>query len=135
MKKVLAFLVCLIFMLGCVACKSKVPTTDSTNETIIEPMCGNTQTTVYIDEDKYTFMGGNSVTLTALLNSLKYEHEICKCLPEYTVDTEFGTGYGINLREGYVRYQGKQQKLTSEQLKTVKEIIKWAKKQQPDEKT
>ena len=121
-------------MLGCVACKPKEPTTESTTVTTIEPMCGNTQTTVYFDGDKYTFMGGNSVTLTALLNSLKYEQEICKCLPEYTVDTEFGTGYGINLIEGYVRYQGKQQKLTSEQLKTVKEIIDWAKKQQPDKK-
>lgn len=95
--------------------------------------CGNTQTTVHIGEEKYTFMGVDSVTLTALLNDLEYKSECCKCLPEYIVNTEFGTGYGISLNEGYVRYSDKQTKLTKEQLETVKEIIERIKKQQPDQ--
>lgn len=134
MKKVLAFLVCLIFMLGCVACKPKEPTTESTTVTTIEPMCGNTQTTVFIGEDKYTFMGGNSVKLTTLLNSLRFKPECCFCAPEYYVNTEFGLNYGINLLDGYVRYNGEQVDLTKEQYETVKEILDWVKIQKPDPK-
>ncbi len=130
MKKTVTFFICLVLIFGFVACKSK----ESIIEPMIEPMCGNTQTTVYIDEDKYTFMGGNSVTLTTLLNSLKFKPECCNCAPEYNVDTEFGLNYGINLLEGYVRYKGEQVDLTREQYETLKEIIEWVKTQKPDPK-
>ncbi len=92
--------------------------------------CGNTMTTVYFaDNKKFTFMGGNSVTLTDILRTLKYDKPICKCLPEYTVDTEFGLEYGINLSEKYVRYNGSQAEITDEQAKQISDIIEWAKPQ------
>jgi len=39
------------------------------------------------------------------------------------VDTEFGRGYGISLREGYVRYQDAQVSLTQEQLEEIRGIL------------
>ena len=58
--------------------------------------CGNTQTTLYIDGENYTFMYDESVTLTDILLNLDYDpNKLCKCLPEYMIDTEFGKGYGV----------------------------------------
>ena len=91
--------------------------------------CGNTQTTIYFEDNKsYTFMSGNSVTMTDILLNLDYDtKKLCKCLPEYKVDTEFGLGYGINLTEGYARCDKGQAELTQEQIDKLKEIILWAK--------
>ena len=47
-------------------------------------------------------------------------------MAEYTVDTEFGTGYEINLTEGFARYEKGQAELTQAQIDTIAEIIKWA---------
>lgn len=132
MRKILTVFLCAVFLFGGVACSGNATVTDLPET---EPLCGNTQTTVYIGEDKYTFMGENSVTLTALLKNLDYKKEnVCDCLPEYFVDTEFCTGYGIHLTEGYARYEGKEAELTSEQIKAVNDIIKWVKTQEPDGK-
>lgn len=100
-------------------------------QTVSDPIsgyCGNTLTTVYFDDGKsYTFWGGESVTITDILVNLDYDSgKLCKCLPEYTVDTEFGTGYGINITSGYARSETGQADLTEEQIKKVKEIILWA---------
>lgn len=91
--------------------------------------CGNTRTTIYFDDGKScSLMPGNSVYLTDVLHNLDYDKKkLCKCLPEYTVDTEFGLGYGINLTEGYARYDNGQAELTQEQIDKIKEIISWAK--------
>ena len=94
--------------------------------------CGNTQTTVYIGEESYTFMGGDSVTLTALLRELDYKYDLCFCETEYYVNTEFGIGYGINLTAAHVEYKDGQARLTEEQVKTIKDIIERVKKQEPD---
>ena len=73
-------------------------------------------------------MYDKSVALTNILVNLNYDSDkLCKCLPEYTVDTECGTGYGISLNEGYARCEKGQAELTEEQIKTVKEIMAWAK--------
>ena len=89
--------------------------------------CGNTKTTLYIGDKEYTFMYGNSVTLTDILLNLDYNPvRVCKCLPEYTVDTEFGKGYGINLSEGYARCEKGQADLTQEQVEQIADIIRWA---------
>ena len=94
--------------------------------------CGNTQTTLYIDGEAYTFMYDESVTLTDILLNLDYDpNKLCKCLPEYTVDTEFGKGYGINLTDGYARCNKGQADLTAGQLDQIRSIIEWAKKEKP----
>ena len=102
----------------------------ATAQTVDDPFvgyCGNTQTTLYIGDKEYTFMYGNSVTLTDILLNLNYDPmRICHCRPEYTVDTEFGKGYGINLTAGYARCEKGQADLTQEQIDTIAEIIEWA---------
>lgn len=91
--------------------------------------CGNTVTTIRRHpgngEESWekSFWGDDSVALTDLLLYLDYKEDICKCMPEYTVDTEFGEGYGINLTESYARYGDKQTALTEEQVKEIREII------------
>lgn len=100
-------------------------------QTVDDPItgyCGNTQTTLYIDGEAYPFMYSHSVTLTDLLVNLDYKPEkVCRCLPQYTVDTEFGS-YGISLTDSYARCENGQADLTPEQIETIKEIIDWATK-------
>ena len=102
----------------------------ATAQTVDDPFvgyCGNTQTILHIGDKEYTFMYGNSVTLTDILLNLNYDPmRICRCRPEYTVDTEFGKGYGINLTAGYARCEKGQADLTQEQIDTIAEIIEWA---------
>ncbi len=102
----------------------------ATAQTVDDPFigyCGNTQTTLYIGDKEYTFMYGNSVALTDILLNLNYDPmRICRCRPEYTVDAEFGKGYGINLTAGYARCEKGQADLTQEQIDTIAEIIEWA---------
>lgn len=91
--------------------------------------CGNTVTTVSRETCpgsepwEASFWGDDSVALTDLLRYLDYSGDVCKCLPEYYVDTEFGTGYGVNLTEGYARYDGRQTDLTEEQAALIQEIL------------
>lgn len=87
--------------------------------------CGNTVTSVQPSgsETRYSFWGDDSVELTDLLLTLDYSGDICRCLPEYTVDTEFGSGYGVNLSEYYARHDGGQAPLTEEQAETIRDII------------
>lgn len=91
--------------------------------------CGNTVTTITrtilpgTEPLELTFWGSDSVTLTDFLRYLDYSEDICRCLPEYHVDTEFGTDYGINLTESYVRYHDKQASLTAEQVQMIQDIL------------
>ena len=98
-------------------------------ESAVEGYCGNTQTTIYFENgESFTFMYGESVEMTDILINLDYKKsKVCKCLPEYTVDTEFGTGYGVNLSEGYARCGDGQADLTKQQIEKLGQIIQWAK--------
>lgn len=143
MKKIIAALVSLAFLFSLCACESTTgdlssATSDHTHQpaaeeqTVSDPVtgyCGNTITKIYFDEDKsYEFWGGESVTVTDILINLSYDkNKLCKCLPEYTVDTELGTGYGINLSAGYARCDKGQADLTKEQVDKLKDIVEWAK--------
>lgn len=143
MKRIILFFASSVLMLVLCACNTtesniSIVSSDHTHQmavdeqTVSDPVtgyCGNTQTTIYFDDNtKYTFMYGESVTMTDILINLDYDKgKLCKCLPEYTVDTEFGTGYGINITEGYARCDKGQAELTEEQVDKLKEIILWAK--------
>lgn len=112
---------------------SAAPETPPEKETLPEEAprawCGNTVTTVaYTPMDscdawESSFAGGDSVALTNLLLELDYSGEVCKCLPEYRIDTEFGQGYGVSLAERYVRWNGGQTALTTAQLEEVRSIL------------
>ena len=94
------------------------------SEPVISGYCGNTVTTVYEEDGgTYSFWGSDSVSLTDILLHLSYEEGCCRCIPEYTVDTEFGTGYGLNLSEAYARYGGKQATLTEEQVVLLMDVM------------
>ena len=96
-----------------------------------EGYCGNTITTVrYVPMGEHgagwerSFWGGISVGLTDFLRWLDYSGEVCRCIPEYYVKTEFSNlEYGINLSEGYVRFEGKQCQLTGEQVRWLQTML------------
>lgn len=86
--------------------------------------CGNTVTTVWLDGKGYSFWGVDSVRLTDILINLDYDPaKLCDCPAEYTVDTEFGAGFGVNLTEGFARREQGQTELTSEQVEMIADII------------
>jgi len=58
-----------------------------------------------------------------LLNLDYLPHKVCRCLPQYKLKTDFGE-FGIHLSEGYARCEDGQAKLTAEQVKTLRQIIK-----------
>lgn len=96
-------------------------------QTVDDPVtgyCGNTMTTIILDGKEYTFMGSDSVNLTDILINLDYDpNRICNCLPEFTVKTEFGDSYGVNLNQGYVRCDEGQGDLTSDQVALIQQIL------------
>ena len=86
--------------------------------------CGNTMTTITIDDQEFTFMGSDSVYLTDLLLNLKYDPmQLCRCAPEFEVTTEFGGPYGVNLTNGYARCEDGQADLTVEQVEQIRQIL------------
>lgn len=93
-------------------------------------VCNATRVTFHLEDGNYSFMGGNAVILTDLLLGLNYDPmKVCRCMPEFTVDTDYKTGYGINLRENYVRCDQGQAELTPEQAYAIREYMQWAKSQ------
>ena len=116
-----------VYIIGGVDHRHGAAVTPQIVEAPITGYCGNTWTALYIGDKKYEFMYGHSVTLTDILVNLAYDPmKVCRCKPEYTVDTEFGTGYGINLTQGYARCEKGQADLTREQIEAIGEIIEWA---------
>ena len=86
--------------------------------------CGNTSATVTLDGSVYTIPGSDAVTLTAILENLDYDPQsICNCLAEFTVETEVGTEYEVNLTECYARCDAGQAALTRKQANAIREII------------
>lgn len=142
MNRIACFVMALLLLSGCAANPNNRETSSSAVEehehvqglanNIVEheevAYCGNTQTTLRKMDGRNvvwetSFMYADSVALTDLLRWLDYREGMCRCLPEYQVDTEFGGVYGINLSEGYVRYGDAQVQLTDEQLEQVRGII------------
>ncbi len=70
-----------------------------------------------------SFMGGDAALMTKMLQELDYRKEnLCRCLPEYTVKTKYGS-YGISLNQSYARCDKGQAELSDEQLKFAEEVI------------
>lgn len=95
-----------------------------TAEDPVTGYCGNTVTEVVLDGEAWSFWGSDSVALTDIVINLAYDPEaVCRCLPEFTVNTEFGDGYGVNLTESYVRCEAGQASLTEAQTEAVRAIV------------
>lgn len=92
--------------------------------------CGNTRTRISRanteggEPTSLSFWGSDSVALTDLLRYLDYNEDVCKCVPEYHVDTEFNFdgGYDISLTGHYARCNGRQVNLTQKQVDLIYEI-------------
>ena len=86
--------------------------------------CGNTMTTIILDGKEYTFMGSDSVKLTDILVNLEYDIEkVCDCVSEFSVCTEDGRRFRLNLYEGFARCEDGQADLTEEQIEQIREIL------------
>ncbi len=96
-------------------------------QTIADPVtgyCGNTLTTVHMDGTDYTFSGSNSVNLTDIVINLAYDPEqVCRCAPEFTVETESGTVYHVNLEKSFVRCEEGQASLTQDQIDRIQDVL------------
>ena len=95
-------------------------------QTVEDPVnryCGNTVTEGVLDGETYSFCYSDAVGLTELVISLRYAEGTCRCLPEFTVNTEFGGGYGVNLTEHYVRSGDSQCPITEEQAEEIRGIL------------
>ena len=153
MKRILAVLTAVLLIFSLTACQiqdpvqtdpikieipgsygpSKPVTDDHTHtmaeepQTVDEPVtgyCGNTITTIHLDGREYSFMGSDSVNLTDIVINLKYDPmKICRCTPEFTVTTETGTTYGVNLTQGYTRCEEGQADLTLDQIERIQGIL------------
>lgn len=86
--------------------------------------CGNTTATIHLDGIVHTLSGEDAITLTDILIHLSYDPaQLCRCMAEFTADTELGTGYEISLTEYFVRHEGGQAALTIAQADMIQEII------------
>ena len=86
--------------------------------------CGNTSATVTLDGSAHTIPGSDAVTLTAILENLDYDPQsICNCLAEFTVETEVGTEYDVNLTGYFARCDAGQAALTQKQADAIREIV------------
>lgn len=86
--------------------------------------CGSTSVTVTLDGSTHTISGSDAVTLTAILENLDYDPQsVCNCLAEFTVETEIGTEYEVNLTEYFARCDAGQAALTRKQADAIREIV------------
>lgn len=98
-----------------------------TPQTVGDPVtgyCGNMMTKIMRDGKEYSFAGSDSVNLTDILINLEYDpNKLCDCMTEFSVVTEEGTNYGVNLTETYARCDGGQADLTAEQVELIQKIL------------
>lgn len=86
--------------------------------------CGNMLTTVYLEKMNFTLAGSDSVTITDILANLDYDPDaVCRCVAEFTVDTELLSGIHVNLTQGFARCEKGQAALTEEQAQILQDII------------
>lgn len=86
--------------------------------------CGNMLTTVYLEKMNFTLAGRDSVTITDILANLDYDPDaVCRCMAEFTVDTELLSGIHVNLTQGFARCEKGQAALTEEQAQILQDII------------
>lgn len=86
--------------------------------------CGSTSVTVTLDGSAHTISGSDAVTLTTILENLNYDPQsVCNYLAEFTVETEVGTEYEVNLTEYFARCDAGQAALTRKQADAIREIV------------
>lgn len=93
-------------------------------EDIYLPAVQGIDVTVQGNGREYALEAKTGMTLLELLQNQAYDpDQVCRCDVEYTVTTEFGVRYDINLQEGFVRCQEGQASLSEEHLLQLKTIL------------
>lgn len=86
--------------------------------------CGNLVTRITLDGVQHDLYGADSDTVTNILRSLEYDpNMVCRCMAEFTVDTETLTGIEVNLSEAFARCELGQAALTEEQTVILRNIL------------
>ncbi len=86
--------------------------------------CGNTQAEITLDGQSYTIAGGDAIALSRLLENLPYDpNGICRCMAEFTVDTELLEGIEVSLGNAFARCDQGQASLTQQQVQTIQGIL------------
>ena len=86
--------------------------------------CGNTEVTVTVDGTAHHISGSDAVELTDILVWLDYNPGVvCRCMAEFTVDTETLAGIQVNLTEAFARCEQGQASLTEAQVQTIRRIV------------
>ncbi len=86
--------------------------------------CGNTQAWVWLDAEKYTLAGSDAIVLTEILQNLAYDpNALCRCMAEFTVDTELMTGIEVSLTNAFARCDLGQASLTKQQVEIIQDIL------------
>lgn len=86
--------------------------------------CGNLTVTVTIAGESHSLTGADSLAMTEILRDLPYDpSQVCRCMAEFTVDTELLSGIHVNLTQGFARCEKGQAALTEEQVRILQDII------------
>lgn len=97
---------------------------DASVEDVPSGYCGNLIVTVTIAGESYFLTGADSLAMTEILRELPYDSsQVCRCMAEFTVDTELLSGIEMNLTQGFARCEKGQAALTEEQAQILQEII------------
>lgn len=86
--------------------------------------CGNLVTRITLDGVQHDLYGADSDTVTNILRSLEYDpNTVCRCVAEFTVDTETLAGIEVNLSEAFARCELGQAALTEAQTVMLRNIL------------
>ena len=97
---------------------------EETDEEVPSGFCGNLTVTITMAGESHSMTGADALTLTEILRELPYDlNAVCRCVTEFTVDTETLKGIQVNLTEGFARCEQGQAALTEEQAQILKDII------------
>lgn len=85
---------------------------------------GNLTVTVVIEGESYSLTGADGLTMTEILTKLNYDPSaVCRCMAEFTVDTEPLSNIQVSLEQAFARCEKGQAALTEQQVTAIREII------------
>ena len=82
------------------------------------------EVSIQLDGQTYLLETKEGMDLLSLLKDQAYDvSQLCKCDIEFTVVTEFGVKYHVNLQEGFVRCEQGQAFLSNEDMQNIQAIL------------
>lgn len=93
-------------------------------EEVPSGFCGNLVTRITLDGVQHDLHGADSDAVTNILKSLEYDPDtVCRCMTEFTVDTETLAGVQVNLTEAFARCELGQAALTGQQVAILRDVV------------